>query len=255
MRLLLTALVLVPAVGCAAAPHAPSNPAAVAAAEPTPSGAIATDAPQPTEAGAAAGVAEVSPLPAVCAKDEAGICEADPDFAQRLCSSTFPEVALSFFSKGTPWTRAYLTGSYDAWNASGGMSSKARLAFDEEVLVLQRRAAPASSIVVTGNEVSYDVLRWDGTCVSLTASEVTLKRPPQAKFAAIPWRRLSEATRSALLAAPKVATSQKDVNKECVGESAGLAKAKCEKADHAFDKAIVEFVRAGGVLPAPSRRP
>jgi hypothetical protein len=95
--------------------------------------------------------------------------------------------------------------------------------------------------------------------VSLEASEITFKKPPQPKAAPIPWRHLGEATRIALLNQPKVQAGQKLVEKECgaapTASGAKAAQSKCDRADAAFDKAIVEFVRAGGAVPVPTRRP
>ena len=50
-------------------------------------------------------------------------------------------VALALFAKSSPWTRGYLKGDVEAWNASGGVSSGDKLLFDEEVIVLVRRVS------------------------------------------------------------------------------------------------------------------
>jgi hypothetical protein len=190
-----------------------------------------------------------------------GVCTPDEDFSKRLCAATFPDVALALFAKETPWTRAYMTASIDAWNASGGRSARARLAQDEEVLVVAAREPKPAGIVMTGAGATYDVIRWDGSCVTLDAQEITMKRPTQPKRATVPWRHLSEATRDALLAAPKVASTERAMEKECKGESFVASASvlqkrngQCARADAAFNGAIVEYVKGGGRLP-PARLP
>jgi hypothetical protein len=186
--------------------------------------------------------AEPAALPTTCVDADAKPCLPDPDFAKRLCAGVYPEVALTMFGKSQPWTRGYLTGDTEAWNASGGKVTRSHMIFDEEVLVMARREHKG------------------GIVVSLEGGEMTFKRPPVGKSAPLPWRRLSEATRTALLATPKLQASQKLVQKECSGAPSTSTSAKsgatrCDKADAAFDKAIVDFVRSGGELPVPARRP
>jgi len=232
------------ALGCGAAPkraaEAPvapepesATPVAVVAEPAGPQSAVAVAVDEET-------TEETASLPSTCTGLDPKLCLPDADFAKRLCAGVYPEVALTLFGKDQPWSRAYLTGDYEAWNASGGKATRARLAFDEEVIVLSRRQM-RTGIVMTGAGATYDVLRWDGTCVSLEAGEMTMKRPPAPKAAPIPWRRLGETTRVALLAAPKVQASQKAVQKECTGsETSNSAKSsgasKCDRADAAFDK-------------------
>src|SRR6266850_2537536 len=67
-------------------------------------------------------------------------CLPPPAFAKKLCGGIYPEVALGLFVKGTPWTRVWLAGDVDAWNASGGLTHRAKLVFDEEVVVLSKHA-------------------------------------------------------------------------------------------------------------------
>jgi hypothetical protein len=198
------------------------------------------------------------PLPTSC--DEATIgkdgklCVPAATYAKKLCGGIYPEVALGLFAKGTPFSRVYLAGDVDAWNASGGLTHRAHLVFDEEVIVLAKHAPGGSSggIVMTGMQASFDVLRWDGTCVSVMEGELTTKRPPSPKPATVPFSRLEETTRRALLASPKVKTTQSELGKIC---ATGDDKKKCEKAEQAFTRAVVDVVRSGAPLPTPARRP
>ncbi len=196
------------------------------------------------------------PLPSACEGEstikDAKLCVAPRTFAKKLCSGIYPEVALSLFAKGTPWTRLWLAGDVDAWNASGGLTHRAKLAFDEEVIVLSKHgAAQTGGIVMTGSMASYDVVRLDGTCVSVMEGELTTRRPPAPKPAMVPWSRLEEPTRHALLASAKVKSMHDAFEKAC---NTGDKKA-CDKAERTFSQAILEHVRSGAVLPEPARRP
>jgi hypothetical protein len=184
------------------------------------------------------------------------ICVPPGMFAKKLCGGIYPEVALTMFAKGTPWTRVWLAGDVEAWNASGGLTHRAKLAFDEEVIVLSRHSAGGGGgIIMTGSMASYDVLRWDGTCVSVMEGELTTRRPPAPKPASVPWGRLEETTRRALLASPKVKATHDSLDKACASVSSPAEKRSCEKADKAFANAVADFVRSGGTLPTPARRP
>ncbi|MEO6418376.1 MAG: hypothetical protein ABIP39_03170 [Polyangiaceae bacterium] len=200
------------------------------------------------------GEAEAPALPSTCeATGKKNLCTPDADFAKRLCAGEFPDVALSMFKKESPWTRGYMRMNVEAWNATGSRTHRTKLVFDEELLVIQHRQAEAGGIVMLGahgETGSYDVLRWDGSCVSVMAEEITLARPPQPKRAQIPWRHLDEGTRLALLEAPKVKSTYELLGKACVGNET-----KCTQAEGALSGAVIDFVRGGGLLPQPTRRP
>jgi hypothetical protein len=204
---------------------------------------------------------EPEAIPSACASEavigkDVKLCLPDAAYAKKLCGGIYPEVALAMHAKGTPFSRVYLAGDVEAWNASGGLTHRAKLAFDEEVVVLAKHAPGGSGgIVMTGMQASFDVLRWDGTCVSVMEGELTTKRPPAPKPAAVPYGRLEETTRRALLASPKVKAAHDELGKACSSVSTDAEKKKCEKADKAFAQAIVDYVRSGGALPAPARRP
>lgn len=253
-------MALLGVVGCASA--APARAARVEPAAPGPRLASAIAAPEAPEDTRPANAPDApDAVPTTCAGEgavkDAKLCLPAPSFAKRLCGGSFPEVALGMFAKGTPWTRVWLAGDVDAWNASGGgLTHRAKLAFDEEVLVLAKHGAAASGgIVMTGAQPSFDVLRSDGSCVSVMEGELTTKRPPAPKPATVPWTRLEEATRHALLASPKVKASLDTLAKACADVSTPGAKKACDKADRAFSAAVVDYVRGGATLPVPGRRP
>jgi hypothetical protein len=255
--------------GCASAGN--GAPAARSAASDTPARArvaaavLGTASPEADKApaapatGAATETPAEEPLPSACSAEgsikDTKACLPPTTFAKKLCGGSYPEVALSLFAKGTPWTRVWLAGDVDAWNASGkGLTHRAKLAFDEEVIVLSRHgAASTGGIVMTGAQASFEVVRSDGTCVSVMEGEITTKRPPAPKPASVPWTRLEEGTRKALLASPKVKTSLDALAKACA--NASTDRKACDKADRTFSASVLDTVRAGATLPLPSRRP
>jgi hypothetical protein len=205
--------------------------------------------------GAAAPAVGPQGLPTACARSEGGYCLPPKAFVETLCSRSFPGAALAMFRGGSPWTRGYLTRNVEAWNASGGASSTDTLAFDEEVIVLVHRAPAAGAMVVSGASGGFDVLRWDGSCATLDASELTTRQPPRAKSAKVRWKSLDDAIQGALRGDEKIGSLDAQRRKECKGVTMGEVSAKCEKADKALGAAVVAYVRRGGDLPAPARMP
>ncbi len=234
------------ACGGGAEPAATPAPEKAAAAAPPPARA---DAAAPAEK---AGLVEV---PTTCETRD-GYCLPPPRFVKKLCSAFQPDLALSMFTKGTPWTRAYLKGDVDAVNASGGVSSNDKLVFDEEVLVMIRRKADAGGMQVSGAGDGFDVLRWDGTCATLSGGELTLTAPPKSpKNPKLKWQDLAETTQTKLIEDVKIAKINTERRKECKGVTMGDVSTKCVKAVDALSLAIVEWVRAGGAVPPPAALP
>ena len=190
------------------------------------------------------------PIPSECGAQEGSLCLPSVSFVQKLCSTSNPDAALTMFAKGTPWTRGYLRRNTDAWDAIRGGREAQQMKLGEEVLVVAHRGAagggPAMSV---GNGGSYDVLRWNGVCVSLMEDEVGLKRPSQATHANIPWKRLGERVRVALASNRSIEQSSEAFRKECKGW--GTPSEACSKADDRLSRVVVEYLQGGGSLPAP----
>ncbi len=190
-------------------------------------------------------------VPLTC-ESQGKLCLPKPGFAKRLCQNVYPDVALAWFRKGTPFSRGYLRGAVDAWNASGGVSSGDKLVFDEEVIVLFERKNK-TGIEVSGASGGYDVLRWDGSCATLSGEEMTFSVPPEPKTAKIEWRYIGEAVQNALLADEKIAKLNKQRRDECKGATMGDVSKKCVTAVDGLGKAITSYVRNGGDIPAPAK--
>lgn len=248
---LVSALLSGGAFGCggekkeAEAPEAPSE-SADAAKEASP------DAEASEDGGGAA--ADAGEIPKECVK---GIepCVPSRAFVKKLCNGNYPAVSLYLFANGSPWGRGYLRGRAKAWNASGGASDNTWLEFDEEVLVIAVRKAATGGMQVSGAGDSYDALRWDGSCVTLSSEEVTLDRPPSPKSAKVEWRYLDDNIQEALRADSTVNDAYLARRKECKGAVSGDVSLACVKADQKLSDAIVSYLRKGGALPVPTKLP
>jgi hypothetical protein len=233
---------------CAVSPHTvPATASTPPAIETTSSKELPGDAGEPVSEAVA-----IQDIPTECASTDP--CTPDPEFVKRLCSGSYPEVALLLMAKGAPFTRMYLRGDVDGWNAESGLNNRARLVFDEEVLVLRRRKAPAGSIVVSSGD-GFLVMRWDGYCYTVTENEITAKKPPTVKSSAIPWKAYSERTKDALLKNANIQTAFQRRRKECNNLETEAARSACERAELAFSAAVADEVRAGATIPTPERRP
>jgi len=207
----------------------------------------------PAEAEAPVAAEAPAKIPGECIMKD-GVCTVGKDFAKRVCQSTYVNVALAMFAKGTPWQRGYLTRKTQAWNAEGGASVAGFVEFDEEVLVLFSRVPPKGGMMVTGMG-GFQTLRFDGSCVTLQTEEVTFKRPPAPKYPRIEWRWLEDGMRDAFRKDSKVDAAYLAQRKECKGVTSGDVSKKCLTADQKLVDAIVEHVVSGGEVPAPTKLP
>lgn len=237
------------ASGCGGASAQSAGGSEPEAAEPvTDDGAGETASSKSTEAQPAV----LAGVPESCARESSGgYCLPDERFVRKLCDDVHADVALWMFRQGTPWTRAYLTRKTEAWNASGGASVQGELQFDEEVLILRERSSDSGGIQVSGAMGSYDALRWNGSCVSLMAEEITKRSPPKLLHSRVEWRWLSDAMQEALRQNPEIVEIYRARRKECKGVSIGDVSQKCEQLDKKLVDVIVQHVRDGGQLVEP----
>ncbi len=245
----LTAMVLV--VACGGSSDKPATDPTTSSNTSATTAATASAAPT-TSSSATASKDPPHIIPGGCASTDP--CVPDAVFVKRLCDASFPDVALLLMSKSMPFTHAYLRGDVDGWNAEGGGSTRAKLKFDEEVLILKKRSSTHEGIQVSGTG-GYQVMRWDGNCYTLADDEVTLRHPPTAKFAPVTWRFLAAPTKDALLENAGVKAAYDRRGHECKGASSGEVTSDCEKADAALTAAIVYAVRTGTTVPTPDRVP
>lgn len=224
----------------------PSSSSAEPASSEAPAASVSTPAPAASQAPAG--------LPTACASSDGGVCAIDSGFVKRLCDGSFPDTALALFASSAPFTRIYVRGDMDGWNADGGKSARARLRFEEEVLVLKRRAVPKGGVQV-GSGGGYLVMRWDGNCYTLEDGEVTTKRPPSPKHAPLAFHLYDEAIKNALLKSPKVLAAYQKRGKECKGAMSGDVTKTCEQADAALADAVVDEIRKGASIPTPAKLP
>ena len=226
-------------------PSAPTAPSAV----------DASDASSHVSASASSAVSPHE-MPKACAPSRGSdLCTPPVDFVERLCDRNHADAALSLFARDAPWTRGYLRGKVEAWNASGGASTRAVLAFDEEVIVLRFRAPGKGGIVVSGAGGSYDVLRLDGNCFTLDPENITTKRPPNPKHGPILFHRFAARTKDALLANDAVRGAYIKRMKECQGATSGEVSMACVRADDGLSAAVASFVVSGSPVPTPERIP
>jgi len=231
-----------PAEAPAADKTAPAEPAA------------ASDEASPAAADSDAKAAPTAGIPKECAK-KGGTCVPPKAFVQKLCAGNFPSVGLYLFANKSPWTRGYLRGRTKALNASGGVSDNGWLEFDEEVIILAERKADLGGMQVSGAGASYDALRWDGSCVTLSSEEVTLDKPPSPKSSKVEWRFLDDNIQEALRTNETVNKAYLARRQECKGATSGDVSLKCVKADQKLSAEIVTHLRNGGTLPEPTKQP
>lgn len=247
------ALFAVLALGCGPSNPTPKDPApsgdetSTTASADTSTSETKTDAPKADEPVA---------LPTSCANPGEKVCVMPEAFAKKLCSGFFPDLALYMFAPNSPWSRAYVNiKEADAWNSRQGPASDAKVVYDEEVIIVSEQKPDLKGMSVSGASASYDFLRWDGTCASLTAAEMTFNKPPKAKNPPVPWRSLEDATKEALQKDEKFKKLADDRRKECKGATIGGVSDKCEKIDKQLNAAIVDSVRKGTELPKPAKMP
>jgi hypothetical protein len=115
------------------------------------------------------------------------------------------------------------------------------------------RGSTAGEISV-GDTAGYDLLRWNGSCVTMHDGEFSTKAPRRREHARVEWRWLGDEVRTALQSDYNVKEAFVARRKECKGATIGQVSKKCVQRDQSLVSAIVDYVRAGGELPAPTER-
>jgi hypothetical protein len=184
-------------------------------------------------------------------------CLPPASWVDKLCGGVHPEVALHMFRGGSPWKRLYSRARAPAYNAAGGPSSDERVEKGEELIALRRNGDSASSsagAMIVGDTAGYDLLRWNGSCVTLQDGEFSTHAPRRREHARVEWRWLGDQVRTALTSDGTVKEAYVARRKECKGATFGSVTKKCVAREVSLVAAIVDYVRSGGPLPDPSER-
>jgi hypothetical protein len=184
-------------------------------------------------------------------------CLPPASWVDRLCGGVHPEVALHMFRGGSPWKRLYSRARAPAYNAAGGPSSDERVEKGEELIALRRNGdsmTSSSKGMIVGDTAGYDLLRWNGSCVTLQDGEFSTRAPRRREHARVEWRWLGDQVRTALTSDDAVKEAYVARRKECKGATFGSVTKKCVEREVSLVAAIVDYVRSGGSLPVPSER-
>ena len=210
----------------------------------------------PATEAAAPGKAVTRDVPSDCTGG-AG-CTPPRSFAEKVCSSKYPELALFLFSRGTPWQRMYVKAErVEPVNTYDGERSERWLTFGEEVLVLQEHGAGASQKVMVSGPSDVDVLRWDGTCATIRKEMLVTYVPAPMDGARIVWRYLDASVQDALRADQLVERAQAAERTTCRGSSVKNPGDACDKAMKRLTDVIMLTLKRekGVVLALPEARP
>lgn len=236
---------------------APTNGASDTAAPST--AAPSTAAPQSgtsevgAEPSAVDGQAPHAGLPTEC-YTQGEPCLPAPGFVDRLCRAAHVGTAIRLFSKSSPFTRAYVRmREVRAVNLRGGPAGDTPLIFAEEVLLLARHGG-SDGMQVSGVG-GYDVLRWDGTCATLSSDEVVTRVPAPPRHAPFAWRYIDDSIQEALLQNDTIRSAQAAERKRCRGTSDGERSASCRDAAKRLNDHVVSAIRSGMDLPIAAYTP
>ena len=240
---LLSVVVVIAACGSSTGPRKASTP---------------VDADEEMAAKGSTLTAAESLVPQTCRDDSEEDCLPPSPWVTKLCGGVHPEVALHMFRGGSPWKRIYSRALAPAYNGAGGPSlSDERVEKGEELIALRRntngRDSSAGEMSV-GDTAGYDLLRWNGSCVTLHDGEYSHKPPRRSRHARVEWRWLGDGVRTALQSDGLVRAAYVERRKECKGATIGRVTKKCVECDESLVAAIVDYVRSGGELPEPSEQ-
>jgi hypothetical protein len=236
---------------------APEAPAPATRPEPARSARAGTPVLPEPEPAAAVSPALTRDVPNDCGASAEG-CTPPRAFAEKVCRSKYPELALFLFSRGTPWQRLYVKAeSVEPVNVYDGERSSRWLGFGEEVLVLRENGPGASQKVVVSGPTDVDVLRWDGTCATIRKEMLVSYVPAPMDSVRIVWRYLDEDVQEQLLRDELVVRAQAAERTSCRGSSVKNPSPACEKAMKRLTDVIVLALKRekGVVLALPEARP
>jgi hypothetical protein len=238
------------------APPLATAPPTVAPEAPPPAEAEPGDADETLEATDATTVLSPEDFPRACPTGEPP-CVPAKSFVDRLCSAKHAGAALVMFEKSAPWEHAFIRmREVKAVNTLGGPAGAGVLPFAEEVLIVGKSGGGGGGgeLEVSGSD-GYIVLRWDGTCATLTTEEVVGYEPGFPPAPAIVWNHIDPNLQEALLASTKVKQARTRYRTECKGQRAGNETGLCKRATDDLSRTIAAVLRTGFALPDPEHRP
>jgi hypothetical protein len=133
-----------------------------------------------------------------------------------------------------------------------------RLEFLEEVLLLRERKPKKQQqqMMILDAPVSFDVLRFDGTCATLAEDEFMTKRPViRPHYAPVIWQQIDTRVRLALAENPKISEAAEAQNSACQGTFLAGGGEICRDATQRLTRAIMTVLSEGVALPLPSKLP
>ena len=194
---------------------------------------------------------EAPDIPTYCAS-AAKPCVPPPDFVELLCRDRFASVAPYLFQKHTPFVRLHVKSrSVELGNSFKGPTGSNAVAFAEELVLLRVISESAENAKKPPLE-RYDLLRWDGTCLTLPKTDVVTYLPGMPQAAPVEFNEFDSTMRVALLRDKKIGKLHDDRERVC---QQGQASEGCTKASKALSEGIVGAIRQGLRLPMPRERP
>lgn len=185
---------------------------------------------------------------------QGNLCLPAPQFVDRLCRTAQLSTAIRLFAKSSPMTRGYVRmREVNAVNLRGGPVGDTSLTFAEEVLILAQHGGEGE-IQVSGMG-GYDVLRWDGTCATLSTDELVTRVPAPPRHAPFAWNYIDDGIQEALLQDEAIRSAQVTQRKRCRGMSNSQRSASCREAAERLNERIVVAIRTGMDLPLPKYTP
>jgi hypothetical protein len=140
-----------------------------------------------------------------------------------------------------------------AANLRGGPVGDANLTFAEEVLILAQHGG-SEEMQVSGVG-GFDVLRWDGTCATLSHDELVMQVPARPRHAQFAWKYIDDSIQEVLLKNEAIRSARAVERKRCRGMSSSDSSASCREAAERLNEHIVIAVRTGMDLPLAEYAP
>lgn len=182
------------------------------------------------------------------------LCLPPAHLVDRLCRAAHVGTAIRLFAKSSPLTRGYVRmREVRAANLRGGPVGDANLTFAEEVLILAQHGG-SGEMKVSGMG-GFDVLRWDGTCATLSDEELVLQVPAPPRHAQFAWKYIDDSIQEVLLKNETIRSAQANERKRCRGMSSSQRSASCREAAERLNQHIVVAIRTGMDLPLPEHTP